>query len=323
MKNSDIKKIAILTSGGDSPGMNGAIRSVVRYALYRNIEVTGVAHGFQGLIDKNFINLGRRDVSNIITDGGTFLKTARSQEFYKKPGREKAFKNLRKGRIDAFIAIGGDGTFEAGSIFYKEFGIPVTGIPATIDNDIYGTQKTLGFDTALNTALDAVDKIRDTAYSMDRIFIVEVMGRLSGSIAVHTALAGGAEDVLIPEIPRNLDEVVEKIEAGRRRGKKSWIIIIAEGVDKTRELEKRIKKDIKDVRVTVIGHIQRGGRPSAFDRYLGGLMGKAAVEILLAGRNHHTVGWVNERIKSYPLEEAIQKKEEDYSELLSLVQTLS
>jgi 6-phosphofructokinase 1 len=318
-----MKKIAILTSGGDSSGMNSAVRSVVRYALSKNLDVVGVSLGYQGLIDKNFQNLSRRDVSNIITDGGTCIKTARSPEFLEKAGREKAYRNLESEEIDAYIVIGGDGSFRGGIEFHNEFDFPVMGIPATIDNDVAGTQRTLGFDTALNTAMDAVDKIRDTAYSMDRIFIIEVMGRLSGAIAVHTALAGGAEDVLIPEIPSDLDQVMDKIDAGRKRGKKSWIIIIAEGVGKTRELEDLIKQDIKDVRVTVIGHIQRGGSPSAFDRYLGGMLGQAAVDFLLAGRSHHTVGWVNERVTCYPLEEAVKKREDDFSELMNLVQTLT
>ncbi len=318
-----MKRIAILTSGGDSPGMNSAIRSVVRYGTHKKIEVVGVSHGYQGLIDKHFQFLDRRSVSNIITDGGTFLKTARSPEFLDKEGRTKAFRNLQSEKIDAYIVIGGDGSFRGGIEFHDEFDFPVMGIPATIDNDISGTQRTLGFDTAMNTAMEAVDKIRDTAYSMDRIFIIEVMGRLSGSIAVHTALAGGAEDVLIPEIPQDLDHVMDKIEEGRKRGKKSWIIVTAEGVKKTRELEELIKQDIKDVRVTVIGHIQRGGKPSAFDRYLGGLLGKAAVEALLAGRTHHTVGWVNERVTCYPLADTVKEKKEDYSELLNLVETLT
>ncbi|MFW6123981.1 MAG: 6-phosphofructokinase [Acidobacteriota bacterium] len=318
-----MKKIAILTSGGDSPGMNSAIRSVVRYALSHRLSVVGVTHGYQGLIDKNFRDLGRQDVSNIISLGGTFLKTARSEEFYKKKGRETAFQNMREKGIDSYVVIGGDGSFRGALDFHQDFDFPVIGIPATIDNDISGTQETLGFDTALNTAMDAIDKIRDTAYSMDRIFLVEVMGRKSGAIAVHSALAGGAEDLVIPEIEQDIESILEKVKQGRRSGKKSWIIIVAEGSGMTMSLAKELRKYIKDIRVTVIGHIQRGGNPSAFDRILGARLGKTAVDALLMGKTHHATGWISDSPVIYPLQEAIKYKKEDFSKFIELVQILT
>jgi len=318
-----MKKIAILTSGGDSPGMNSAIRSVVRYALSQGISVVGVTHGYQGLIEKKFCDLARRDVSNIISLGGTFLKTARSEDFYKKRWREKAFQNMKERGIESYVVIGGDGSFRGALEFHKEFDFPVMGIPATIDNDVSGTQETLGFDTALNTAMDAIDKIRDTAYSMDRIFLVEVMGRRSGAIAVHSALAGGAEDLVIPEIEQDIDSILEKVKQGRKSGKKSWIIILAEGSGKTMTLAEELREHIKDVRVTVIGHIQRGGSPSAFDRVLGARLGKAAVDALMAGKTHHTAGWVNDQPVIYPMQEAIKYKQEDFSKFIELVQILT
>jgi len=318
-----MKKVAILTSGGDSPGMNSAIRSVVRYALSQGLSVVGVTHGYQGLIDKKFRELGRQDVSNIINLGGTFLKTARSKDFYNRKWRKKAYQNMMENGIDSYVVIGGDGSFRGALDFHREFDFPVMGIPATIDNDISGTQETLGFDTALNTAMDAIDKIRDTAYSMDRIFLVEVMGRESGSIAVHSALAGGAEDLVIPEIERDIDSILDKVKKGRRSGKKSWIIILAEGSGKTLTLSEELKKHLKDVRVTVIGHIQRGGSPSAFDRVLGARMGKAAVEALLDGKGHHAVGWINDCPVVYPMQDAIKYKQEDFSKFIELVQILT
>jgi len=312
-----------LTSGGDSPGMNSAIRSVVRYALSHGVSVTGVSHGYQGLVEKNFIELDRRDVSNIINLGGTFLKTARSEEFLKRAGREKAYKNMTESGIEGFIVIGGNGSYKGALVFNREYDFPAVGIPATIDNDIAGTQETLGFDTALNTAMDAIDKIRDTAYSMDRIFLVEVMGRESGAIAVHSALAGGAEDVIIPEIKQDMDSILEKVKQGRKSGKKSWIIVVAEGSGKTGIMVEELRKHIDDVRVTVIGHIQRGGSPSAFDRILGARMGSAAVDALLRGKRHHAVGWRNDAPVVYPLKDAVEYKRENFSQFIKLIQILT
>jgi len=318
-----MKRIAILTSGGDSPGMNSAIRSVVRYALSQGVSVTGVSHGYQGLVDKNFIELDRRDVSNIINLGGTFLKTARSEEFLKRAGREKAYRNMMESGIEGFIVIGGNGSYKGALVFNREFDFPAVGIPATIDNDIAGTQETLGFDTALNTAMDAIDKIRDTAYSMDRIFLVEVMGRESGAIAVHSALAGGAEDVIIPEIEQDMDSILEKVKQGRKSGKRSWIIVVAEGSGKTGILAEELRKYIDDVRVTVIGHIQRGGSPSAFDRILGARMGSAAVDALLQGKKNHAVGWRNDGPVVYPLKDTVRYKRENFSQFIKLIQILT
>lgn len=318
-----MKKIAILTSGGDSPGMNCAIRSVVRYGIFKGMEVTGISWGYRGLIEGRFQILQRRDVSNIIEQGGTFLKTARSDRFLEKEGREKALANLIENNIEGLVVIGGNGSYAGAMLFHREFDFPVIGIPGTIDNDINGSQKTLGFDTALNTAMDAIDKIKDTSASMDRIFLVEVMGRYSGSIAVSSALAGGAEDILVPGEPWGMESILKKIDEGRRSGKRSWIIIVAEGAGQAQDLAKKIKAHGLDVRATVIGHIQRGGRPSAFDRILGALMGRAAVDGLLAGRKCHAIGWVNETTVVYPLEEAIHTKTEDYSDHLNLIHILT
>ena len=319
----DMKKIAILTSGGDSPGMNCAVRSVVRYGIYKGLKVAGISYGYRGLIEGRFQTLHPRDVSNIIERGGTFLKSARSNRFLEKDGREVALANLLENDVEGMVVIGGNGSYNGALLFHREFGFPVIGIPGTIDNDINGSQKTLGFDTALNTAIDAVDKIKDTSASMDRIFLVEVMGRFSGSIAVSSALAGGAEDVLVPGEPWSIEEILKKIDKGRRRGKHSWIIIVAEGACQAQELATKIKAHNFDVRATVIGHIQRGGSPSAFDRILGALMGRAAVDGLLAGNNCHAVGWRNENAVIYPLEEAVRAKAENYKGQLNLVHILT
>ncbi len=318
-----MKKIAILTSGGDAPGMNCAVRSVVRYGHHEGLIVIGVGCGFMGLIEKKFKNLGPRDVSNIISRGGTVLKTARCDAFFIKQYREIAYKNLCSDEIDGLIVIGGNGSFQGALLFHEEFAVPVVGIPATIDNDINGTQRTLGFDTALNTAMDAIDKIKDTSSSMDRIFLIEVMGRNSGSIAVHSALSGGAEDILIPGEKIEIKSLVKKIEEGRKTGKKSWIIIVAEGACLAKEIEKELKTYVTDIRATVIGHIQRGGSPSAFDRFLGALMGKKAVDALIQGKSLHAIGWVNDETVIYPLEEALKPKIEDFSSYVELIQILT
>ena len=318
-----MKRIAVLTSGGDAPGMNCAIRSVVRCGSHLGVEVVGVARGYQGLINRDFRVMGSRDVSNIIAQGGTVLKTARSAAFEKKPGREKAHTHLRQAGIEGFIVIGGNGSFQGADIFHQEYRFPVIGIPGTIDNDVSGTQRTLGFDTALNTAMDAIDKIRDTSSSMDRIFLIEVMGRHSGAIAVHSALAGGAEDIVMPDEMRDIASICAKIEQGRKIGKRSWIIIVAEGSGWTQGLAAELIRSEYDVRVTVIGHIQRGGSPSAFDRFLGAVMGKAAVDALLQGKTHHAIGWRNDATWLYPLSQAAECKEEDYADFLELIQILT
>lgn len=318
-----MKRIAILTSGGDAPGMNCAIRSVVRYGYHLGVEVVGAARGYQGLINPDFRVMGPRDVSNIIAEGGTVLKTARSSDFEEKPGREKAYANLRQAGMEGLVVIGGNGSFQGAEVFFQEYNFPVIGIPGTIDNDVSGTQRSLGFDTALNTAMDAIDKIRDTASSMDRIFLIEVMGRHSGAIAVHSALSGGAEDIVMPDEMREIGKICTKIEEGRKIGKNSWIIIAAEGAGWTHELEEALTRSAYDVRTTIIGHIQRGGSPSAFDRFLGAVMGKTAVDALLQGYKHHAIGWVNDGAIIYPLKQAVLPKEEDYSDFLELIQILT
>ncbi len=320
---SDIKKIAVLTSGGDAPGMNCAIRSVVRYANFKDISVVGVGYGYQGLIESDFRPLGPRDVSNIISRGGTILKTARSKDFLNKSIREKAYNNLIKENVDALVSIGGNGSFKGLICLNEEFALPVIGVPGTIDNDIKGTQRTLGFDTALNTAMDAIDKIKDTATSMDRIFLIEVMGRDSGAIAVYSALAGGAEDIIIPGADMEDDDLAEKIKEGKNKGKRSWIVIIAEGAGSASELSKKLSHIVSDIRITVIGHTQRGGAPSAFDRFLGALMGKEAVVALLRGESSSAVGWVNDKVVTYPLKEAASNKSEDFGYLHELVHILT
>lgn len=318
-----MKKIAVLTSGGDAPGMNSVIRSVTRYAISKGIKVIGIAKGYQGLLDKEFRELSSRDVSNIISRGGTILKSGRCEKFFEKEARIQSYQNIIKDAIEALIIIGGEGSFKGALVFHREFNFPVVGIPATIDNDINGTQRTLGFDTALNTAMDAIDKIKDTATSMDRIFVIEVMGRFSGAIAVYSALSGGAEEVIIPEQNYDLEEMVNEIEEDRKKGKKSWIVIVAEGAAKTQDFVKNLRKFISDVRVTVIGHIQRGGSPSACDRFLGAIFGKTAVDVLLEGKTHHAIGWVNNEVIIYPLEEAIKPKVEDFSYLYNLIRILT
>jgi len=318
-----MKKIAILTSGGDSPGMNCAIRSITRYGTQQGIEIYGVSRGYQGMLENKFKKLGPRDVSNIISSGGTILKTARSHDFFHEEGRRLVYNNLKRENIEGFIVIGGNGSFQGAHVFNQEYNFPVIGIPATIDNDINGTKRSLGFDTALNTALDSIDKIRDTATSMDRIFLIEVMGRHSGAIAVHCALSGGAEDIIMPDERRNMDSIVKKIELGRKTGKKSWIIIVAEGSGWTQDLAAKLKEFAEEVRVTVIGHIQRGGSPSAFDRFLGAFFGKAALDALLQGKTKHVVGWQNHKTVIYPIEEALKPKNEDFSEFLELIKVLT
>jgi len=280
-----IEKIAVLTSGGDAPGMNAAIRAVVRSGVYYNKEVYAVYRGYQGLIEGDLERYNARMVSNIINRGGTILKTARSQEFRTVEGRRKAYENLQKYDIDALVVIGGDGSFRGMKIFAEEFDFPVIGIPATIDNDIRGTDYTIGFDTAANTAMEAIDKIRDTASSHDRLFFIEVMGRDAGFLATYAGLAGGAEDILIPEKNRGIDTLVQSLKRSKRSGKTSSIVVVAEGEKSGKnvfEIAKYVEEHLQEyeVRVVIIGHIQRGGCPSVFDRVLASRMGVMAVEAL-------------------------------------------
>ena len=310
-----VNKIAVLTSGGDAPGMNAAIRAVVRTCSYHDVEVLGIYRGFQGMIEDDFVELNARSVRNIINKGGTFLKSARSEGFRTKEGRESAYKNLTNNGVEALVVIGGDGTFTGALSFSQEFGSPVMGIPGTIDNDIYGTTHTIGYDTALNTVVDAIDKIRDTASSHNRMFFVEVMGRDSGFIALNSGIGGGAERIIIPEKNIPAEVLLEDIDRGKRRGKTSNIIVVAEGNTAGKavfELKEYVeqKRPEYDIRVSVLGHMQRGGTPTCYDRVLATRMGVKAVESLLEGKSQYMVGINNDRMELIPLEKAVKENDE-------------
>ena len=306
-----VKKIAVLTSGGDSPGMNTALRAVVRTCAYKNIDCVGVSRGYQGLINDDIKTLKTRSVRGIINRGGTMLYSARSDEFRTKEGREKAFSNIKKHGIDGLVVIGGDGSFTGGLIFQKEFGIPVIGIPGTIDNDLYGTSHTLGYDTALNTVMDAIDKIRDTAISHDRLFFVEVMGGDAGHIALNSGIAIGAQEILIPEQNMGIEGLINSLKDSKKNGKTSSIVVVAEG-DKTGknvfDLARQVEEEFPkyEIRVSVLGHMQRGGSPSCFDRVLGTKMGVRAVESLVDGDSGKMIGIDNGKIVSTSLKKAIK-----------------
>ncbi|WP_034044634.1 6-phosphofructokinase [Wocania ichthyoenteri] len=323
-----IKKIGVLTSGGDSPGMNAAIRSVVRTCAYHNIECVGIYRGYEGLIEGDFKSMDARSVKGIINKGGTILKSARSKEFRTKEGRQQAFNKLVEAGIEGLVVVGGDGSFTGAMILNKEFDFPVMGIPGTIDNDIVGTTHTLGFDTALNTVVDAIDKIRDTASSHNRLFFIEVMGRDVGHIALNTGIAGGAEEILIPEEDLGLDRLVESLKRSRKSGKTSSIVIVAEG-DKIGknifELKDYVDENMEgyDVRVSVLGHMQRGGSPSCFDRVLASRMGVKAVESLLEGKSNFMVGLQNNNMELTPLDNAIKGKTKINLELLRVSDIMS
>lgn len=321
-----IKKIGVLTSGGDSPGMNAAIRAVTRTALYHGLSVTGIRYGYQGAIEADFVELNKLSVSNTIQKGGTILKSARSKEFRTAEGRATAAKNIKAHGIDALVVIGGDGTFQGGSVFQKEHGIPVIGVPGTIDNDLSGTDETIGYDTALNTALEAIDKIRDTADAHERMFLVEVMGRDAGFIALETGIACGAELTLLPETLLELDEIKKNLAAILANKKRSTLVIVAEGDESggAIELQNNIREDFKDIdmRVCVLGHIQRGGNPTARDRVLASRLGSAAVNALLDGHGSVMVGVVNTNIKLTPMRSAWGKKKSIQMEMLDLTHTL-
>ncbi len=317
----NIKKIAVLTSGGDSPGMNAAIRSVARTCAYHKIACVGVYRGYEGLMDGDFVDLDARSVRGVINKGGTFLKSARSKRFMTKEGRQVAYDTLKKSDIDAIVLIGGDGTFTGGLVFNSEFGFPVIGIPGTIDNDINGTDRTLGYDTALNTAVDAIDKIRDTAHSHDRLFFVEVMGRDVGHIALNAGVGAGAEEILIPEEDMGIDRLVESLVRSKKSGKSSSIVVVAEG-DKIGksvfELKDYVDQNLEeyDVRVSVLGHMQRGGSPTCYDRVLASRMGVKAVESLLEGKSNYMVGTIHDKMELTPLEKAIKGHSKINKELI-------
>jgi 6-phosphofructokinase 1 len=325
--NKKMKKIAVLTSGGDAPGMNACIRAVVRGAIYYEVEVYGVSRGYQGLIDNEFTKMQSYSVSNILQHGGTMLKSARSKEFMTKEGRQKAFTNLQELGISGLIAIGGDGTFTGANIFHEEFDFPVIGVPGTIDNDIYGTDKTIGFDTAVNTTLDAIDKIRDTADSHGRIFFIEVMGRDSGYIAIQSAIGGGAESVILPEKMTTALDIVNSLRDGMRREKSFSVVVVAErdvpgyAVELAKEVGEVIKN--KDIRVTVLGHIQRGGSPTSTDRTLASRLGLGAVEGLIDGYTNQMVGIMNDKIVYTPLQDAITKTKPLNPDLIRAMKILS
>ncbi|WDF55282.1 6-phosphofructokinase [Mucilaginibacter sp. KACC 22063] len=321
-----IKNVGVYTSGGDAPGMNAAIRAVVRTALFYNLKVTGIRRGYEGMINDDMFDMDRKSVGNIIQRGGTILKTARSEQFRTPEGRKLAYENLKKAGVDALVGIGGDGTFTGAKIFGKEYDIPVIGLPGTIDNDLLGTDFTIGYDTAINTVIDAVDKIRDTAESHDRLFIVEVMGRDSGLIALRTGIAVGAEAILIPETKTDLNALYHRLEAGRR-DKSSKIVIVAEGEEAggAFEIGKLIKDRFPnyDTRISILGHIQRGGRPSCQDRVLASRVGVAAVEALLAGHRNEMVGVIHGEVAFTPFENAIKHNVEIDPNFLKIVDILS
>ncbi len=319
-----MKRIAVLTTGGDAPGMNAAIRAVVRYGLYNKIEVMGVFRGWWGLINEEMKLLNHRSVSGIINQGGTILKTARCPEFETEEGRKRAFNTVKKSAIDGLIVIGGNGSFKAAHIFGRKYNVPCIGIPASIDNDINGVDVTIGSDTAINTALAAIDNIRDTATSMERIFVVEVMGRESGYIALEVALAGGCEDVIIPEKRFNLENTCHDIVEGNLRGKISWIIVVAEGAGSAFDIAEKITEMTSlETRPVVLGHIQRGGRPSAFSRTQAATLGQAAVECLLKGESDKAVSIKDGKIALIDLEFAITKKKLNVDSLYNLIKVLT
>ncbi|MFB0937486.1 MAG: 6-phosphofructokinase 1 [Urechidicola sp.] len=316
-----IKKVGVFTSGGDSPGMNAAIRSVARTCAFYNIKCVGIYRGYQGMIEGDFKEMNARSVNNIINKGGTILKTARSDEFRTKEGRKKAYNNLIDADIDAFVVIGGDGSFTGAMIFNQEFNFPVMGIPGTIDNDIFGTKFTLGFDTALNTVVEVIDKIRDTASSHNRLFFVEVMGRDVGHIALNAGVGAGAEEILIPEEDLGLNRLLESLERSKKSGKSSSIVVVAEG-DKIGknvfELAEYVEKNLQhyEVRVSVLGHMQRGGSPSCYDRVLASRMGVKAVESLLDGKSNFMVGISEDKMILTELDLAVKGKTEIDTELI-------
>lgn len=323
-----IKKVGVLTSGGDAPGMNAAIRSVVRACAFYKIDCIGIFRGYQGMIEGDFKTLKSKSVNYIINKGGTFLKSARSKKFRTKEGRKMAYDHLVKEGVDALVLIGGDGTFTGGMIFNQEFNFPVIGIPGTIDNDILGTNFTLGYDTALNTAVEAIDKIRDTASSHKRLFFVEVMGRDVGHIALNAGVGSGAEEILVPEENLGLDRLLESLQKSRKTGKSSTIVLVAEG-DKTGnnvfELRDYVEENLEDydVRVSVLGHMQRGGAPSCFDRVLASRMGVKAVESLMAGKKNVMVGTINNKLQLYPIEKAVKGHSKIDEELLRVSDILN
>ena len=324
-----INTIGILTSGGDAPGMNAAIRAITRTARFHSMNVVGVMRGYQGLIDGEFVKFTSSSVSNTIQRGGTILKTARSQAFMEADGRKMAYENMVAAGIDALVVIGGNGSLTGAQLFAREYDIPIIGLPGTIDNDLYGTDSTIGYDSALNTIVECVDKIRDTANSHDRIFFIEVMGRDAGFLAQNSAIASGAEAAIIPESATDVDQLAEFIERGKRKSKNSAIVLVSEaqkdGVGGALYYADRIKKEYPqfDARVTILGHLQRGGKPSAYDRILASRMGYAAIEALLEGQRNVMIGIKNDEIVYVPISRAVKMNKPINQELIAVLNVLS
>lgn len=324
---SKINRIAVFTSGGDAPGMNACIRAVVRSAIYYGVEVYGIKRGYDGMINGSVYPMNSHSVSNIVQKGGTILKSARSKEFMTIEGRKKAYQQLRNFDIEGLVAIGGNGTFTGAKIFQEEFGIPTVGCPGTIDNDLFGTDYTIGYDTAVNTALEAIDKIRDTADSHNRIFFIEVMGRDSGYIAIQSGIGGGAEIVMVPETQMSIENVIETLEKGKLKHKTSAIVIVAEGDEEgnATQVAAKVKEKLTDldIKVSTLGHIQRGGSPTAKDRILASRTGVAAVEGLLKGMKNVMAGVVNDILVYTPFEDTISKRKPINEDLIRMVNILS
>ncbi len=327
MAEKKVTKIGVLTSGGDSPGMNAAVRAVVRTGIYHGMEVYGIMRGYSGMIEDDIIQMDSRSVANIIQRGGTILKTARSKEFFEKEGRQKAYENLKKRGINGLVIIGGDGSFRGAQKFSNEFDIPCIGLPGTIDKDIAGSDFTIGFDTAVNTAVEAIDKIRDTADAHDRLFIVEVMGRDAGYIALHSGIATGAENILIPETKTDIEELIASLSEKEKRKKLVNLIVVAEGDDfgGGNEVASIIKERLPnaDTRVCILGHIQRGGSPTCLDRLIASRMGYHAVESLIEGRFNVMVGILNNKMNYIPLDNAIKAKQKISEDWLKIVKILA
>lgn len=325
--NSKVKKIGVLTSGGDAPGMNAAIRAVTRTGLYHELEVFGIMRGYQGLIEDDIFKMDTKSVANIIQRGGTILKTARCKEFFEYEGRKKAYENLKKREINGLVIIGGDGSFRGAVQFSKEFDTPCIGIAGTIDKDILGTDFTIGFDTAVNTAVEAIDKVRDTMDAHDRIFIIEVMGRDAGYIALHSGIATGAENILIPERKTDIEAIVASLLEKERRKKLVNLIVVAEGDEfgGAREVQKVLKDKMPnaEIRICILGHIQRGGSPTCIDRLIASRMGFHAVECLMEGRNNVFVGIQNNKMNYLPLENAVKSRGKISDEWLRIVKILA
>lgn len=322
-----LKRIGVFTSGGDAPGMNAAVRAVVRTAIYHKCEVYGIYNGYEGMINGDIKKLQKKDVANIIHRGGTILKTSRSMEFMEKRGRTKAYKNLKKHKIDGCVAIGGNGTFTGGLVFESERDIPFIGVPGTIDNDIFGTDYTIGYDTAINTAVEAIDRIRDTADSHSRLFFIEVMGRHAGYIALNTGIGSGAGYTFLPETKNTIDDLHKFLKGALSRNKLFNLVIVAEGnkTGNAMKISKKLKKlDAKfDSRVTIIGHLQRGGAPSAMDRVLASRFGYSAVNALIAGEKNQAVGIIDGDIVLTPFDQAIHKTKDINEDLVQMAKILA